>query len=139
MQTGAQLHSFAAEKVALTDATKMACWIKDLAMDLGAPVKGLKDVPCQLRWSRLEYLPDPFDELPEYGQHGLAHVLAGYVHLPGDARKGISAFDHRCRRWISPLGGAQLELQGFGCAFPDDDAVGLLDHVCDGCVEVISR
>ena len=40
VQTGAQLHSFAAEKVALTDATKMACWIKDLAMDLGAPVKG---------------------------------------------------------------------------------------------------
>ena len=40
VQTGAQLHSFAAEKVALTDATKMACWIKDLAMDLGSPVKG---------------------------------------------------------------------------------------------------
>jgi hypothetical protein len=40
VQTGAQLHSFAAEKVALTDATKMACWIKDLIMDLGAPVKG---------------------------------------------------------------------------------------------------
>ena len=40
VQTGAQLHSFAAEKVALTDATKMACWIKDLVMDLGSPVKG---------------------------------------------------------------------------------------------------
>ena len=40
VQQGSQLHSFAAEKVALTDATKMACWVKDLAMDLGVPVGG---------------------------------------------------------------------------------------------------
>lgn len=40
VQTRAQLHSFTTEKVALTDVTKMACWIKDLAMDPGAPVKG---------------------------------------------------------------------------------------------------